>query len=324
VLRDGAALTPLVLWALRGEGAGGKAAARGLRWLEKLTDAQMTKTEAWAGLAYPLFTASYAVQAFAQARDAERMSFWCDLVERLRISAELGWPASAVACGAWSDASTPPRLPAGETAAPDMFAPNISATVLGLQALVAARRDKVCAAAQPFLAQCQNFSAKDPTRFDDGGFFFAPGDPVRNKAGRAGREADGRERFFSYGSATCDGILALRACGVAFDDLRMQAALGWLRHHAAGAAHGGEWAADREDERESLRYYHAQGLAGVLVAAGQLPEFATWAAEQRARLAADLTSSQRPNGDWEGICPDSFEDDPVVATAFALRALTSD
>ena len=314
--RDGDALTPLVLWALADTpGADAESIARGLRWLEKLTATQSARPEPWAELRYPLFTASYAAQVFAKAGDARRAAFWADLVERLRIAPALGWPAHDPACGAWSDAPAPPRLPPGVSPPPDMLAPNISATVLGLAALTATGRRDRTAAALPFLAQCQNFSATPSDPFDDGGFFFAPADPVRNKAGIAGRDAAGRERYHSYGSATCDGLLALHACGLPPTDPHLRAALAWLHRHAAGMQHSGTWLADRSDERESLRYYHAQALAAVF----RMGDLRPWTVGQRQALTTDLLVSQNPDGSWAGICPDSFEDDPLIATAFAMR-----
>ncbi len=323
-LRDGDALTPLVLWALTSApGAAGESMGRGRRWLEKLTATQSARPEPWTGLRYPLFTASYAAQVFAKIGDARCAGWWADLVEQLRIAPALGWPAEAAACGAWSDAPAPPRLPPGVTPPPDMLAPNISATILGLQALTATERRDRTAAALPFLAQCQNFSATPSDPFDDGGFFFAPADPVRNKAGIAGHDAAGRERYHSYGSATCDGLLALHACGLSPDDPRIRAALAWLHRHAAGAHHSGTWPADRADERESLRYYHAQALAAVFPLATISTAFRPWATAQRHALTADLLARQNSDGSWTGNCPHSFEDDSLVATAFATRALAA-
>ena len=320
--REGDALTPLVLWALTSApGAEAETVARGLRWLEKLTATQSARPEPWAGLRYPLFTASYAAQAFAKTGDTRRAAFWADLVEQLRIDPALGWPADAPACGAWSDAPAPPRLPRGVSPPPDMLAPNISATVLGLQVLTATGHRERAPAALPFLAQCQNFSAASSDPFDDGGFFFAPGDPVRNKAGSAGHDAAGRERYHAYGSATCDGLLALLACGLPPTDPRIHAAVTWLHRYAAGATHSGTWPADRADERESLRYYHAQALATVFAIATIFTSHRLWAAAQRHTLTTDILTRQRPDGSWAGVCPDSFEDDPLVATAFAIRTL---
>jgi hypothetical protein len=326
VFREGDVLTALILWAFSSASAlaseKSAALARGLPWLEKLTGARATRDTTWEELRYPLFTASYAAQVFTNVGNMERAERWVDLVERLRINEALGWPLHDPACGAWSDSASPPQLPSDATSRPDMLAPNISATLLGLQALVAVGRAGRAASARTFLAQCQNFTtASSFGEFDDGGFFFAPDDPVRNKAGIAGRDLADRERYRSYGSATCDGIRALHACGVARDDPRMRAGMTWLRRHATGAIDGGAWPTSRSAERESLFYYHAQTLAGTLGFATACPVLASWVAQQKRALTSDLLARQESDGSWTGKCPRSFEDDPLVATAFAMRAL---
>ena len=304
--RDGDALTPVVLWALHG--ADSPARARGLGWLRRLTVAQAERAEPWTGLAYPLFTASYSARVFAAGGDPAQSAFWAEVVSGLRIRAALGWAAGDPACGAWSDSPTPPHLPDGALPAPDMLAPNLSATLLGVQALVAAERGAEAGAARPFVEQCQNFAAAEACGFDDGGFIFAPGDPVRNKAGLAGRDPSGRTRFRSYGSATGDGYLALRGCGLAVDHPRVGAALSWLRRCGEGV-----WPAARTEAREALAFYHRQALAAVLADAST-------AAQQRA-LAEEVIACQAADGSWQGAAPASCEDDPLLATAFALRTL---
>lgn len=316
--RDGDALTPLVLWAAQSVPAAlgfGAVLGHGLRWLERLTDVQSRRTEPWTELRYPLFTASYAAQVLAVAGDQGRAGVWADLIERLRTTTALGWPADDPACGAWSDAPVPPRY---TQPVPDMLAPNISATALAAQALLAAGRPASAQTARPFIEQCQNFSSSPPNDLDDGGFFFAIDDPIRNKAGVAGRDGAGRQRFHSYGSATCDGLLALHACGVPHDQPRVHAGLEWLRRHTEGLTHGGAWSAGRGPARESLVYYHAQALAAVL---GTLKQDVDWADRCRRALAADLSARKSAAGSWQGRAPDSCEDEPLLASAFALRAL---
>jgi hypothetical protein len=217
-------------------------------------------------------------------------------------------------CGAWSDASMPPQyvLPV-----PDMLAPNISATSLAAGAL-AAMGDGRALAARPFIERCQNFPDGEPTEFDDGGFFFALDDPVRNKAGSAGRDVCGRERFHSYGSATCDGYLALRACGLPHEHPRVQATQDWLRRNSEGLTHGGQWVAGRAEARESLTFYHSQALAAVLA---DSRSSGGWARRLSESVTTALIDSQGYDGAWQGTAPDSCEDEPLLASAFAMRAL---
>ncbi len=202
-----------------------------------------------------------------------------------------------------------------------MIAPNLSATLLGLQAIGAKPTDKsISSQTLPFVKQCQNFGHTPESAFDDGGFYFAPGDSIRNKAGVAGHDASG-ERYHSYGSATCDGIIALYLCGTVLTDLRIKAGFEWMRRECTGLRHAGQWAPDRGDERESLRYYFAQSFASALKIAAKQPSLLTWADEQRRLLADELVMNQQANGAWAGSYPNSFEDDPLVSTAFALHAL---
>jgi hypothetical protein len=319
--RDGDALTPLVLWALEstGDASASLAIARGRQWLDRLTDKQATLTEPWTNLRYPLFTAAYSVQFLAVAGDPGRAGFWADLVERLRIEEALGWPAGDPACGAWSDSPSPPILPQGVHPPPDMLAPNISATVLALRALVATGRQSRCASAMAFLEQCQNYSPGAINSLDDGGFFFAIDDPIRNKAGVASTDGEKRLQFRSYGSATCDGLIGLQACGVSHDHPRRLAAANWLKRNVRGMEHAGAWADSRAAAQESLVFYYAQALADTMII--MAPEDRLWVTGQGKALAHDVVERQDDDGSWAGRTPDSCEDDAILATAFAVRAL---
>ena len=326
--RQGDALTPLVVCVLQKmrqpDRRTQNAVAGGVAWLRALANERANTGEPWRNLAFPLFSAAFATQVFATVEDDVTMEFWLKIVKALRIRPNLGWPQSSPANGAWGDAVEPPQgLAGGGTAqTPDMIAPNISATLLALDALTAAGEESTAPEALPFIKCCQNFAETSASRFDDGGFFYAIDDAVRNKAGIAGIDDSGRERYRSYGSATCDGMLALRAAGSASDDPRCVAALRWLTREMHDAANAGNWPVERQDAREALFYYHAQALARVLCfaeAARALDR--TWIRAQRDALISGLQKRQRPDGSWNGAQPDSCEDDPIVATSFALRAL---
>ncbi|HSI14568.1 MAG TPA: hypothetical protein VK961_21130 [Chthoniobacter sp.] len=316
--RDGDVLTPVVLWAMQAAqpGNGSEAAfTRGLEWMRQFSDTCGARQEPWAALRYPLFTASYAAQVFAREGDMTRAAAWGKMIEQLRTSPALGWRAGDPMTGAWGDAASPPHF---TEPVPDMLAPNISATALAGSALAALGASASPAGALPFLERCQNFSEGEPTKFDDGGFFFALDDPIRNKGGGAGRDGRGRQRFRSYGSATCDGYLAMRACGVPPNHPRLQAAAGWLQANGSGMTHGGHWEAGRAEARASLVYYYSQALAAVL---RDLSETHGWSRRLGNSLTFELTARQGKDGAWLGMAPDSCEDEPVLATAFATRAL---
>ena len=316
IFQSGEVLTPLVLWAISSGPVPGEFAAmrkRALQWLEGRTDLVVQQPEPWAKVPYPLFTASYAARALAANGDPERAALWADSIEQLRIRPELGWSPTDPACGAWSDSALPPRPPAAPGLMPDMIAPNLSVTLLAVQALQATGRTAQAKAALHFIETCQNYGTEG-----DGGFFFTPGDPIRNKAGVVHREPPTPDQIRSYGSTTCDGLLALQACGISPEAPRWKAAVAWLERQADGLQHGGDWPAERGGGRESLVFYQAQAFAAVLARLTPSP----WVRQQKEKLAAGLISRQETSGAWMGATPDSCEDEPLIATAFALRALS--
>jgi len=314
--REGDVLTPVVLWAMQAGHAKADDDAtltRGLEWLRQLTDLCRSQQSPWSALRYPLFTASYSAQVLARSGDADRAAVWAKIIEQLRTSEALGWRAGDPMCGAWCDASAPPRY---VTPVPDMLAPNISATALAAMALASVGDSP--RTAQPFIECCQNFAFDKGTQFDDGGFFFALNDPIRNKAGSAGRDITGQERFHSYGSATCDGYLALRACGLPREHPRVRGAAAWLWQRCDGLKNGGQWANGRAAARASLAFYQSQALASVLV---DLHFDPPWSRTLRGSITSSLVTQQGGDGEWQGLAPDSCEDEPLLASAFALRTL---
>ncbi|MBI2920483.1 MAG: terpene cyclase/mutase family protein [Planctomycetes bacterium] len=138
---------------------------------------------------------------------------------------------------------------------------------------------------------------------EDGGFFFTPAQEA-NKAGPS----------TSYGSATCDGIRALRRLGVGRDDPRVQRALAWLRAREAYGENPGFTGEARHWERGIYYYY----LAALAETYQDLGGPAGW----RDRIADELIGKQRGDGSWSNAQPDMKEDDPLIATSFAVEALS--
>jgi len=323
--REGDALTPLVLRALREipedlqpRGTIG----RGLNWMRYLARRVEAAPEPWSEVRYPLFTACHAARLGDQAGSS---GLWTGLLHRLQLSGGLGWPERDPRAGGWSDAAAPVRFTGPQELA-DMNNPNISATACALDGLAGAAHSEIRRDAHAFIGHCQNFpsdSAPDD-ELEDGGFFFALDDPIRNKAGAAGNERNGRCRFRSYGSATCDGLFALVACGLPAQHPRIHAAAGWLRRHAGGSPHPGDWPPGRRAGAAGLEFYFAQAYARSLRwIRASMPSLRDWSREQRKLLTASLLARQSGDGSWVNPEPESFEDDPLLATAFALRALSA-
>jgi hypothetical protein len=197
--------------------------------------------------------------------------------------------------------------------------------------------------------RCQNYN-EDPARrdpvFDDGGFFFIPDDEVQNKAGIAGLDRWGRQRFRSYGTMTADGLRALVRCGLGRGHPRVTAARRWLERNFSAEDNPGEFSSDRAVLQNATYYYWTWAVTHALLATRPkssaatrsgspcpinvpvpthattqpiLPSVApnTWALP----LAEELLRRQRADGSWVNDYTDAKEDDPLVATPWAAAAL---
>ena len=203
------------------------------------------------------------------------------------------------------------------TAVPSEHA-NISATSLALEALATAGGLPATTKtnALPFLARCQNFNRPSA----DGGFFFtpAPNDPL-NKAGVLHQDTQ-HPTARSYGTATIDGLLALHACGVPTTDARTKAALNWLAQHPARNNVPG-FPADSTEANlpsDAMRYYFYFSLAR---ATRQLHDPVL--SKQLADAVEPIIQSQQPTGAWTNPSTAMREDDPLIATPFAVIALST-
>jgi hypothetical protein len=132
----------------------------------------------------------------------------------------------------------------------------------------------------------------------DGGFRFSTVNLETNKAG----ETD--SGFASYGTATADGVIALRAAGVSETDDRLRRAIAWLQErHQPDQVPGFDAQSPRQTWADGLRFYYA---AAVSKAAPGLP----------------LTlPEQDSDGSFRNPSNLVKEDDPLIATPFAIRAL---
>jgi hypothetical protein len=180
--------------------------------------------------------------------------------------------------------------------------------------------------AQRFVFRCQNFrpdAAGPDAAFNDGGFHFMLGDPVRNKPGVAGVDSTGATRFWSYGSATVDGLRALVITGEFRD--RHTAAAHWIEERFEGMNHPGTYPEERKSLQPALDYYYAASLArtglGLETTRESPPLWKLSHEKVCLRLARDLLARQQPDGSWHNSAVDVREDDPLIATSFALVAL---
>ncbi len=313
-LKDGRSLTAMLakvmLFSPRLPGHGERAA----RALQRLVEADPRDP----GTAYPVYTAALAAIALSRpgVDEAAACERWLALLREHQLTEQLGWTEDDLAFGGWGYSLTPPEKGVGD--GHTSFDSDLSSTLFALGALRltgAEADDPAVRRARIFVERCQNFGAGEPD-FDDGGFFFTPTNAHQNKAGSAGEDGAGRERYHSYGALTADGLRALLRCGLAPDDARVVAARDWLIRHFDPASNPGVFEPAREIERDASYYYWCWSVSHAFTALEDGPP--DWS---RA-LAEELLTRQRPDGSWANHLTMVKEDDPLIATSFAVAALS--
>lgn len=296
LLRSGQSLTPFVLDGLLAAGAPRDGRVdRALSFIERQVSAEGGVGLAEPGVTdYPTYATALTILVLRRVgRTAQlpRLGAW---LRSRQFSAENGWPPSHAAHGGWGMGATRP-VP------PDTGHLDLSMTRHALQAMAVpgdAQAAASLAAARAFLGRCQN---------PDGGFFFSP---VILDANKAGWE---RDHPRSYGTATADGVLALVATGCRPETPAVSRARQWLvKHDHPGRVAGFPEA--RALWSDGLRYYHAATSAE---ARRVLREPGRPAAERQ------LLAEQQEDGSWRNRSTMVKEDDPLIATGLALRALTA-
>ncbi|MBA4015980.1 MAG: hypothetical protein C0483_02205 [Pirellula sp.] len=170
----------------------------------------------------------------------------------------------------------------------------------------------------------------------DGGFYFSPVVLAANKGGvgwveRSEAHADKPTTdrvglagsphptpyFRSYATATCDGILALLACGVPRDDERIRAAIGWLEKHPNLHYPEGVPKDSNENWGASIQFYHYAVRAECYRALH-------WPGPWESDLQSGLRMEQRADGSFVNRAGFLMkEDDPILCTALAVIAMSA-
>ncbi len=290
LLRSGQSLTPLIVNALLDAGAApdDPRIRRAVAFLERHVSPEgaigMTADD------YPCYATALTLRAFVRTRNplVRRLVNW---LRTQQMSPENGWHSKHEAFGAWGIGGAP-------RAAPDPGHIDLSMTRHVLEALAEAgvpATDPAMRNALVFVSRCQNA---------DGGFFFST---VETGANKAGETASG---FASYATTTADGLLAQIAAGAA----NTQAALLWLQANDQPELPAGFDSAARERYAEGLRYYYADAATRAFRAAGR---------KRDVPFVRALEKAQRLDGSWQNAELLVKEDDPLIATAFAVSALAN-
>ena len=282
-------------------------------------------------LEFPVYTAALAAIVLHRSGDLENREaavLWLDLLCEHQLTERLDWSPTDLSYGGWGYSVFPPRKPSGDFGARLPFESDLSSTLFAISSLRLCGvtvDDPAIRSARVFIERCQNFTddatAADPL-FDDGGFHFAPGCPVQNKAGIAGTDRNSQVRFHSYGTATADGIRALLAAGFKPDHPRVVAARRWLEMHFDATSNPGVFESAMEQDRDAPYFYWCWSVAHAFhrldvhtIKHGERE--INWAAN----LANELLRRQNVDGSWTNRFSFMKEDDPLVATPLAAAAL---
>jgi squalene-hopene/tetraprenyl-beta-curcumene cyclase len=334
--KDGPSLTPLALrtlLVLPGSKDAQASCRKGSAFLAGMVQADGTIAVGPQGINYPVYTSAGAAEVLSHPSNASHKKArdaWLAFLRERQLTEALGWEQADRPYGGWGYSPRLPRKPKTGEPLPPLTESNLSATLFALEGLHAAGASKEGPAfrkALVFVQRCQNWNEDPKERepaFDDGGFFFIYDDAVRNKAGIAGKDRAGRERYVSYGSMTADGLRALLLCGRPADDPRVAAARAWLEANFHADRQPGKYPNDREHNRDAVYYYWCCSVARALRAL-KLDELATPTGKVRWAevLSDELLKRQREDGSWINPLVPQREDDPLVSTSLVGLALVA-
>jgi hypothetical protein len=312
LLRSGQSLTPFVLEALleipqEVHPTPQAKVDRALAFIRKNTQPDGALGMADPGIPdYPNYSTALAVSALCRARRPGWELQVQPMVRYLRaqqFTEQNGWRPSDPVYGAWG-------MGGGRRTPPDTGHVDLSMTRYVLEALRdagVAASDSAFERALVFVERCQNFDPKHPAEAD-GGFFFSTTEFDTNKAGLDGK------RFRSYGTTTADGILAMLAARAAADNPRISAAQRWLAAHNRDMEVPGFSGVAYQRWSLGLSFYYSSAIAQV---------FQSLRMGAGSGIADGLKRAQRPDGSWTNPEKLVKEDDPLIATGFAVRALVA-
>jgi prenyltransferase beta subunit len=240
---------------------------------------------------YPTYATAMAAHALAKAGRADEARPFTDWLLRQQLRGD-AW-GEHPARGGFPMGTAEPRTP------PHAGHVDLSMSRTALEALRACGVGEatVWDEARRFVLGC---------RTQDAGFRYSPADDSLNK---------GRDARAGYGTATADGILALLATGGADEVVR--GAVAWLASAFRTDENPGIGPGSMRAYAEAMRFYWRSVSAAAFRAAGGGPT--GWEQALRTALAAE----QAPDGSWRNDRAEQKEDDPIVATALALRALAA-
>ncbi|QEG21360.1 prenyltransferase/squalene oxidase repeat-containing protein [Mariniblastus fucicola] len=154
---------------------------------------------------------------------------------------------------------------------------------------------------------------------DDGGFHFSaqPGSALNKST-----TEDGKPN--AYASATCDGLLALHFAGQS-DSEAFKSALKWIELNARANEVAGFDKTENGGWPKALRFYHWQSLARVVKACNSDASVVDvqWQRSLADEVLLSVAADAQDNGRFQNESSLMRENDPLIATSFAIVALAS-
>ncbi len=311
--REGQSLTPFVLDALLdvmdAVDLPSNAVARGLQAVLGLADDEGRLGFRGPVPDYPVYATGLALRCLGRLRPAGWEAAAAPLATWLRsqqFTGRGGWRDHPALGGFPMGWTTPPQPPAAGHV-------DLSMTRRALEGL----RESGVEPGDPVFRLAFRFVMR--SRGVDGGFLYSTVTPELNKgvpSGQAGQN--------SYGTATCDGLLALRALSpgdigadIAGRSEAVSLALARLEAMHRVDVNPGVLGGPMEPFAAAMRGYYRAASARV---------FATFVAGPRGwqeALATAIGAEQNDDGSWRNESNLQKEDDPMVATGFAVRALSA-
>lgn len=154
-----------------------------------------------------------------------------------------------------------------------------------------------------------------------GGFVYNPTDAKagveKKPEGTPDSKTDGGEKIVmrSYGSITYAGLLSLVYCNVDKTDPRVQSALDWASKH---------WTLEENPgmgDQGLYFFYNIIGRAMTTVGMDSIPRKSGSEIQWRTDLISKVNSLMTEDGSWVNKNGRFWENDPVLATAYAVLSL---
>jgi hypothetical protein len=316
ILRDGMSLTPFILCALLEVPDSiyqkdPTRVASGVEFVRTQIRTHLDMDSIPLILDYPNYAAAYALmalQSYSGAQDSVLIRALTTYLISQQFVEHRGIVPSDRAYGGWGFGET--DLGFGETGHVDL---SHTRRVLQSLQMMIPYEDSILLKARVYLDRVQN-DHEDGVPYPnhlDGGFFTSIVTPETNKSVHV---PDIEHTWYSYATATCDGLIARIATGQTLEDDQVSQAMEWLAAHQRLDAPEGIPEDDPLQWHRVMKYYHLAVRSEAARATGD-----AWPPEEVLKL---LSKEQLPDGSFiNPMGGPNKEDDPLLATTLTVIAL---